>query len=560
MDYGLQRAFYIFLLSTLHLCSCRSHLRATQDFHHTNTTAVAGLVNPNASFITTANKVNANISSVYADTFTTSSPSHMVDTRGKRAAILAIHMEGNLGDLMETTPLLRRLSEWGVHVDCYLSYWQGHGDSNLDKRLNRQVMKYLSSYIDNVYYKEEDFQMTAIGNRNYDVTIVAPGPAVNEYKHCLKDGKRPGYNVTMVWFGNGVLTRDEGIYQEEKSCLRLVAAREVVSKEIVDKWIKEEKKKVDLIDDSLVKTVLSGDLSFSFRPDYEAIAQHRQQLRSNELRSMIINKANEWVVIFSRSQNFGPLDGPKAKGIWIDNNAREVQVKTILGLTETYPLDNVIFASSSDLEDHDHYAKLESDFNVDSSHTIICSTIEQMWALVDLAPKVVTDRYHPGVVSLIQDTPLIITRYEYEAIKLAGLYRMQMYDKNKVRDYNEKAFSMLKEVILHGAQTQKGAQLTQSEIDEWNGWHSDEIQHDKRKIKNFEQTKEDQKGIVDDEDSVISKKRSTVLFDEDGGDGYEEDIKIGKELDDNAEQYEKWKAMNDIEHSRKFGRGFVTST
>ena len=34
-----------------------------------------------------------------------------------------VHFEGNLGDQMETIPVLKKLHEWGVTIDCYLSVW-----------------------------------------------------------------------------------------------------------------------------------------------------------------------------------------------------------------------------------------------------------------------------------------------------------------------------------------------------------------------------------------------------------------------------------------------------
>ena len=45
--------------------------------------------------------------------------------KNKKVAIFGVHFEGNLGDLMETTPLVERLHEWGVEIDCYLSMFRG---------------------------------------------------------------------------------------------------------------------------------------------------------------------------------------------------------------------------------------------------------------------------------------------------------------------------------------------------------------------------------------------------------------------------------------------------
>ena len=51
--------------------------------------------------------------------------------KGKTVALLQVHFEGNVGDQMETIPLLKKLYEWGVVVDCYLSVWMP-----LEKRLD----------------------------------------------------------------------------------------------------------------------------------------------------------------------------------------------------------------------------------------------------------------------------------------------------------------------------------------------------------------------------------------------------------------------------------------
>jgi hypothetical protein len=61
---------------------------------------------------------------------------------GKRVALLQVHLEGNVGDQMETIPLLKKLKEWGVAVDCYLSIWMPE-----DKRLDPAVKERGNTYI-----------------------------------------------------------------------------------------------------------------------------------------------------------------------------------------------------------------------------------------------------------------------------------------------------------------------------------------------------------------------------------------------------------------------------
>ena len=49
---------------------------------------------------------------------------------------------------METIPVLQRLHEWGVTIDCYLSVWMPD-----TKRLDPTVQNRVSKYIDKIYNK-----------------------------------------------------------------------------------------------------------------------------------------------------------------------------------------------------------------------------------------------------------------------------------------------------------------------------------------------------------------------------------------------------------------------
>jgi UDP-glucose 6-dehydrogenase len=57
--------------------------------------------------------------------------------KGKRVALLQVHFEGNVGDQMETIPLLQKLNEWGVEVDCYLSVWMSQ-ENRLDPHVKER--------------------------------------------------------------------------------------------------------------------------------------------------------------------------------------------------------------------------------------------------------------------------------------------------------------------------------------------------------------------------------------------------------------------------------------
>ena len=92
--------------------------------------------------------------------------------KGKTVALLQVHFEGNVGDQMETIPLLRKLKEWGVVVDCYLSVWMP-----LKKRLDPAVHERVKDLVRNIYPEGVQYDHE-LRDRNYDLLIVTPG---NEY-------------------------------------------------------------------------------------------------------------------------------------------------------------------------------------------------------------------------------------------------------------------------------------------------------------------------------------------------------------------------------------------
>lgn len=86
---------------------------------------------------------------------------------------------------METIPLLKKLNEWGVIVDCYLSGWMP-----LEKRLDPFVRERVKDLVANIYPEGVTYDYE-IRDRNYDLLIVTPGPTVNELAHCVAATKQP---------------------------------------------------------------------------------------------------------------------------------------------------------------------------------------------------------------------------------------------------------------------------------------------------------------------------------------------------------------------------------
>ena len=130
---------------------------------------------------------------------------------------------------METTPLVMRLNEWGVEIDCYLSMFRG-GHGKIDKKIKRGVGKFCANF-----YAERTTRYE-VSKRNYDAILIAPGPTVDHFKYCFEDLRSSGRNISMVWFGVSVAMRDELVFQRQSSCLKLITIREPKSYDLVRRW------------------------------------------------------------------------------------------------------------------------------------------------------------------------------------------------------------------------------------------------------------------------------------------------------------------------------------
>jgi hypothetical protein len=119
----------------------------------------------------------------------------------KTVAVIQVHLEGNVGDQMETIPLLMRLNSWGVTVDAYLSTMQ-----NERKRMNADVKDRVSPYLRSIYENGLGYDLD-IRAKKYDVIIVAPGPPLHEMSHCITSVKGEAENITMAWFLSAVTPR-----------------------------------------------------------------------------------------------------------------------------------------------------------------------------------------------------------------------------------------------------------------------------------------------------------------------------------------------------------------
>ena len=275
------------------------------------------------------------------------------------------------------------------------------------------------------------------------------GPTVNELGHCIsRDKTLPGVekseNITIVWFGVSVTGWAQYTYERgQKYCIKMIATREEVSMQ----------RATAMLDPALedMQLLMSGDISFSYPydPKDPVILQYKstfyEQLENFHKPDAVgkqtsILQSNDWVVIFSRENNFGHGKGIMIKG-------KVVHVKSIDGEKLEFDIEKVVFASSSHLEDSKHMLILQRRHGVHHSRVYTCASVEEMFALVSSAPHVITDRYHPGVASMIVGTKLTLTSYKLEATKMEGLRKMQKFSHAEILAMNEKAFSSLLKVI-----------------------------------------------------------------------------------------------------------------
>lgn len=179
------------------------------------------------------------------------------------------------------------------------------------------------------------------------------------------------------------------------------------------------------------KLQLSADFSFSYKPDQAEVHSHRAKFEKALVTLLhpgepsncpkaydeVSGTCRDWVVIFSRENNFGGNGGVKIK------DDSKVYVHTLDHHYLVYDIDKVVFASSSGLEDAEHMENIRKAWKIPRARMITLSTIEEMFGLVSLAPGVISDRYHPGVSALVLGTPLTVTKYRAEAVKMTGLWR-----------------------------------------------------------------------------------------------------------------------------------------
>ena len=351
---------------------------------------------------------------------------------GTRIAILDIHLEGNLGDEFETTPLLKLLHGCGIHITAVLSSWINAPHEQLGYRSIRA-----HQYIDEIKSYKKYGQ--GFNPDKYDVVMLAPGP----WRLCsIAKDWHP--HIIDILVGGSVLdeddenchTKDDNSDNQIDTYIEQLSPKLILAREIhtYEKLVQQS----TYIARNKIPTILSGDLTNSIKLHKPSVEYWKHFYRSQY-------GENSSIIIFSRSSN-------------IDNvvEIEEVVVKLKTheeGIVHIKNHNQVIFATSSEIEDGQQIEEWRSKFYKNGfmeNQFAICQSMEQLFALIETcAQHIYTDRYHPGVLALMLNKPFDILNYPKEQSKLIGLSQVAATntDAGKLKDMNEKAFASLLDTI-----------------------------------------------------------------------------------------------------------------
>jgi hypothetical protein len=385
-----------------------------------------------------------------------------LDLQGIRILLLDVHFEGNLGDEMETTPLLQHLFDCGAHITAALSEWRpATSTQKVHPRTAREHM-----LVHKIISREKYYSTIHNDNHNdFDAVILAPGP----WKPCLQKSQWPHLMIDIYFGGsfvadpscasnnNGSNNNEPLLPPDLLERTQLIVTREPASYE----WIQQHIHATSSKSKNTPNLIMGADLSYSYRPSRAAIDYWSDYYRSYQDENY--SYTNQ-ILVFSRSNNFNT--GVRILGGGGGNPKAMLKVGN--GSKVIVPLSQVVFASSSDIEDTQHFEFLQSNYHLrlglekqqqQQQQVVMCTSVEQLWGLLlALGPQghVYTDRYHPGVAAHILGVPFTTLSYPDEQIKLKGLAALTAAKTpRELKQLNDEAFAALDHYLAATLQARK---------------------------------------------------------------------------------------------------------
>ena len=179
--------------------------------------------------------------------------------------------------------------------------------------------------------------------------------------------------------------------------------------------------------------VMSSDIGMTFEDyaDYAKLDIFREEFSQALPRQYVVffprGKLREQTVMLSKNKNSKSLS-IRATG----RVAKEWKITT-----------DVVFATSDPDWDADMFKSLQSEWP--DIQQVSCTSIEQMWALIQGSQAVYTARYHPGVSTLINKKSLIVLpSHPGEIFKMEGLKQESTkLSYEQMKNNNAKAWELL---------------------------------------------------------------------------------------------------------------------
>jgi hypothetical protein len=339
-----------------------------------------------------------NVTTVYGELSHKSGPGYdCTGLEGMRVLLHEVHLEGNLGDELETFPLLQELKRCKIFVIVVLSTWI----PDLHLRLSPRSIR-AQTLIDEITYIEREsnrnnlqYLMEHVKKLSFDASIVSPGP------HSMTTF---ALSPPDIWFGLSMYGSKEDRDQIKSALSRttLVVAREPESIKNIERFGVEG-----------FETYMMGDLANYYQPIWSVVAFWKKCYQS-EYPSFN-------TLVFVRAKNF--LTNVKL----VQNNTK-IRLKP-LNEEDVLPLlsvNDVLFASDSPVEDEYLWNNLLSGNltiqGLNRNQVLMLDTIEQMFAITQLASDVYSDRYHPAIIAhRLGKNVQLLKLQKKRAMKLIGL-------------------------------------------------------------------------------------------------------------------------------------------
>eukprot|EP00041_Stephanoeca_diplocostata_P027116 m.741974 g.741974 ORF g.741974 m.741974 type:complete len:419 (+) comp23116_c4_seq17:220-1476(+) len=349
---------------------------------------------------------------------------------GIAVLIVGIHLEGNLGDIMETLPLIQQLSYWGVRVDAVSDDWKPEA-----YRIHSSRAESMLKLITNVTTNSNWEKAMTIQGLRYRAIISAPGP-------CFVNicGKRASARKADKVFALGLSAEYLSVVLKDASCFRYIWMRERESIAVFEKRFPK-----------LQSPFFGADLSYSFDAKSQAVNLWRERyivkLRTYGLKNVptiVVSRENNWGA--SKNVRLSPTD----QGL--------LQVRPLYPPGErdghgdewiNISLKQVIFVTSDEDTDRKHLEALK---NLPAVPVVIpFQSVQEMLgffqAVSELGSSVYVDRYHCGIAAHRMGANVTIIRYGREGLKMAGLVDLISHDPLALRQRNVQAFKKLYDAL-----------------------------------------------------------------------------------------------------------------